>query len=274
MKKVLSVLLALLFCISFVGCDGEKEEVAPTTTQIKNSTTTTTTTTTKTENANIATDLTVSGGVDETKVLLSTIEVSTTGLAVTTNQKTTTVKKQTTTKAENTDATIISQEPKLLLKFKNNRELLNFLSDNKTPKRILKAGGVDKKDWDYSALLNSLENSKMIFEEKVVFSIKSSLYNLKEIYFDCWKQNFAYVFEDSKNKQIPMRIYCYDKFENAKFEDINPLFSTTNGYNVYGLNDSSFLFYLDNYSVVVYSDDNLITKEFIESLTIEKVKIA
>ena len=62
--------------------------------------------------------------------------------------------------------------------------------------------------------------------------------------------------------------------EKAKFEGANPLFSTSNGFNVYGFNDSGFIFYLDNYSVVVYSDDNLTTKEFIESLTIEKVKIS
>jgi len=243
MKKVLAVLLAVLFCISFVGCDGEKEEVAPTTAQTKNSATTN---------------------------LITEADTSTT----TTCKSTTTVKKQTTTKVEDIDVTRIERYPMLSIDFKNNERMVKFFKENKTPKRILKAGGVDKKDWDYSALLNSLENSKMIFEEKVVFSIKSSLYNLKEIYFDCWKQNFAYVFKNSKNKQIPLRIYCYDKFEKAKFEGANPLFSTSNGFNVYGFNDSGFIFYLDNYSVVVYSDDNLTTKEFIESLTIEKVKIA
>lgn len=243
MKKVLAVLLALLFCISFVGCDGEKEEVAPTTAKTKNSTTTN---------------------------LITEADTSTT----TTCKSTTTVKKQTTTKVEDIDVTRIERFPMLSIDFKNNERMVKFFKENKTKKSVLKAGGKNKNDWDYSALLNSLENSKMIFEEKVVFSIKSSLYNLKEIYFDCWKQNFAYVFKNSKNKQIPLRLYCYDKFEKAKFEGANPLFSTTNGYNVYGFNDSGFIFYLDNYSVVVYSDDNLITKEFIESLTIEKVKIA
>jgi len=243
MKKVLAVLLALLFCISFVGCDGEKEEVAPTTAQTKNSATTN---------------------------LITEADTSTT----TTCKSTTTVKKQTTTKVEDIDVTRIERYPMLSIDFKNNERMVKFFKENKTKKSVLKAGGKNKNDWDYSALLNSLETSKRIFEEKVVFSIKSSLYNLKEIYFDGRKKYFAYLFEDSKGMSIPLRMYCYNFLTKSDFEKTNQKFSTVNGYNVFQLDRKLYSFQIYDYPIIVSCDNEKIIKEFIESLTIEKVKIA
>ncbi|MBQ4155990.1 MAG: hypothetical protein IJD90_04215, partial [Clostridia bacterium] len=235
MKKVLAVLLALLFCISFVGCDGEKEEVAPTTTQIKNSTTTN---------------------------LITEADTSTT----TTCKPTTTVKKQTTTKVEDIDVTRIERYPMLSIDFKNNERMVKFFKENKTKKSVLKAGGKNKNDWDYSALLNSLENSKMIFEEKVVFSIKSSLYNLKEIYFDGREKYFVYLFEDSKGMSIPLIMYCYNFLTKSDFEKTNQKFSTVNGYNVFQLDRKLYSFQIYDYPIIVSCDNEKTTKEFIESL--------